>query len=55
MFGQCCQYDETLVGKIADRVCDAQVALVLGVVWSHDRENTRSPVGSVATLAMLPP
>jgi|GEM_PF-5109675 hypothetical protein len=41
MFGECCQHDEPLLGKIADRVCDAEVALVLSVVWSHDRQNTR--------------
>ncbi len=55
MFGECCQHDEPLLGKIADRVCDAEVALVLSVVWSHDRQNTRLRIGSAATLAMLPP
>jgi hypothetical protein len=55
MFGECYQHGKPLFGKIADRVGDAEVALVLRVVWSHDRQNTRLRFGSTATLAMLPP
>jgi hypothetical protein len=45
-----------LIDQIGNRVCDADVTLVLGVMGAHDRQNTRLPVATAVTIgASLPP
>jgi hypothetical protein len=56
MFAERSQDDEPLIDQIGDRVCDAEVALVLGVVRSHNRQNTRLTTTSADIVGLsLPP
>ena len=53
MFAERSQYDEALIDQIGDRMRDADVTLVLGVVGSHNRQNTRLPVRRQVQLALV--